>query len=192
MKIFGPLYDKVMAWSRHPHAEWYLAGVSFVESWVFPVPTALMLAPMVMADRRRAWRLAAVATVASVLGGVFGYLIGYFLFDQLGRPIIDLYHAGETFESVKRLYDENGFLLVLVAGITPLPYKVFTIASGFFGLPIALFVLASILGRAAQFFLVAGLLWWGGETIEALLKKWMEAAGWGLLALVVAGYLLLR
>ena len=192
MKIFGPLYDKVMRWSRHPKAERYLVGVSFIESSFFPVPTAVMLAPMVLANRRRAWRLAGLATAASVLGGIFGYLIGYFLFDQLGQPIIDFYRAGEKFETMREWFGDYGVWLVLLAGVTPIPYKIFTIASGLLGLPIVLFILASIVGRASQFFLVAWLLWWGGEKLELALKKWMEPAGWGLLALGAAAYWLLR
>jgi len=192
MKIFTPLYHRAMAWSRHRHAVRYLAGVSFIESSFFPVPTAIMLAPMVLAARARAWRLATVATAFSVLGGVFGYFIGYFFFEQIGKQIIDFYHAGEKFDHVQIWYEQYGVWLVLLAAVTPIPYKVFTIASGVLAMPLVLFVLASIVGRAAQFFLVAGLLWWGGEKIERLLVKWTEPVGWGVVALAIAGYLLLR
>ena len=192
MTIFGPLYRKVMNWARHPNAERYLVGVSFIESWFFPVPTAVMLAPMVLADRTRAWRLAGLATIASVVGGIFGYLIGYFLFEQLGQPIIDFYDAGAKFENMRHWFGRYGVWLVLLAGVTPIPYKIFTIASGLLDLALVPFVLASIVGRAAQFFLVAGLLWWGGEKLEGALEKWMEPAGWGMVALAVAGYWLLR
>ena len=192
MKIFAPLYRKVMGWSRHPRAERYLVGISFIESWIFPIPTALMLAPMVLADRRRAWRLAGLASAASVLGGVFGYGIGYFLFDSLGRPIIEFYNADAQFETMQDWFGQHGVWLLLLAGVTPIPYKIFTIASGLLGLSIVVFILASIIGRAAQFFLVAGLLWWGGEKLERALERWMEWVGWGLLALVAAGYWLLR
>ena len=191
MKIFAPLYDRVMMWSRHPHAERYLVGVSFLESSFFPVPTALMLAPMVMADRRRAWRLAGLATIASVLGGLFGYLIGYFLFESLGKMIIDFYDA-DALETTREWFGRYGVWLVLLAGVTPIPYKIFTIAAGALGLPIGWFILASIIGRAAQFFLVAWLLWWGGEKLERALKKWMEPVGWGLVALAAVAYWWLR
>ena len=191
MKIFAPLYDRVMMWSRHPHAERYLVGVSFLESSFFPVPTALMLAPMVMADRRRAWRLAGLATIASVLGGLFGYFIGYFLFESLGKIIIDFYDA-DALETTREWFDRYGVWLVLLAGVTPIPYKIFTIAAGALGLPIGWFILASIIGRAAQFFLVAWLLWWGGEKLERALKKWMEPVGWGLVALAAVAYWWLR
>ena len=191
MKIFAPLYDRVMMWSRHPHAERYLVGVSFLESSFFPVPTAVMLAPMVMADRRRAWRLAGLATIASVLGGLFGYLIGYFLFESLGKIIIDFYDA-DALETTREWFDRYGVWLVLLAGVTPIPYKIFTIAAGALGLPIGWFILASIIGRAAQFFLVAWLLWWGGGKLERALKKWMEPVGWGLVALAAVAYWWLR
>ena len=191
MKIFGSLYNKVMQWSRHPQAEKFLAGISFIESSFFPIPTSLMLAPMVMARRERAWWLASLATVTSVLGGVFGYVIGYFLFEQLGKPILELYHLQVKFIQMKDWFDQYGVRLVLLAGLTPIPYKLFTITSGALGMAIIPFVMASLVGRASQFFLVAGLLWWGGDKIEPVLEKWMEWIGWSVLALAVAGYLIL-
>lgn len=191
MRIFEPLYRKVIQWSRHPQAEKFLAGVSFIESSFFPIPTALMLAPMVMAAKERAWWLASLATITSVLGGVFGYLIGYFLFEQLGMPILDIYHLQEKFITMKDWFGQYGVWLVLLAGLTPLPYKLFTITSGVLGIALIPFILASLVGRASQFFLVAGLLWWGGEKIEPILNKWVEWLGWGILAVVVVGYLIL-
>lgn len=192
MKIFTPLYNKAMAWSRHPRAEYYLAGVSFIESSFFPVPTAIMLAPMVLAARERAWRLATIATCTSVLGGILGYFIGYFLYEEIGRGIIDFYHAAETFAGVQNTYNEYGAKLVLLAAVTPIPYKVFTIASGVMAMPLAVFVLASVAGRAVQFFLVAGLLWWGGARMQKLLEKWTEPLGWAVVVIAVAGFLILR
>ena len=192
MKIFGPLYDKVMQWSRHRHAEKYLGGVSFMESSFFPVPTSLMLAPMVMARRDRAWWLASMTTVTSVLGGVFGYFIGYFLFDQVGNHILDLYHLGDKFVSMQGWFDEYGIWLVLLAGLTPIPYKLFTITAGVLGMALIPFILASLVGRASQFFLVTSLIWWGGEKIEPVLDKWMEWIGWGVLILAVAGFAILK
>lgn len=191
MKIFAPLYRKVIQWANHPHAEKFLGGVSFVESSFFPIPTSLMLAPMVLANRDRAWWLACLATVTSVLGGIFGYLIGYFLFEQLGKHILEIYHLEEQFITMKGWFDQYGVWLVLLAGLTPLPYKLFTITSGALGLGLIPFILASIVGRASQFFLVAGLLWWSGEKIEPILNKWIEWIGWGVLVVIVAGYLVL-
>ena len=188
IKLFAPLYRRVMAWSRHRHAAHYLAAVAFFESWIFPLPTAMMLAPMVLAMRQYAWRLAAIATIGSVCGGVFGYFIGYFLFEQLGQPIVNFYDAHDTIDAIRQWFAQHGAWLVLLAGVTPIPYKIFTIAAGLLGLPLALFILASLVGRAAQFYLVAGVLWWGGEKLNRVLEKWVEPLGWGFLALLAIGY----
>jgi membrane protein YqaA with SNARE-associated domain len=192
LKIFKPLYDKVMEWSQHRHAEKYLGGVSFMESSFFPIPTSLMLAPMVMARRERGWWLAAMTTVTSVLGGLFGYAIGYFLFDSLGQHILDIYHLGDKFVKMQGWFDEYGVALVLLAGLTPIPYKLFTITSGVLGMALVPFALASLVGRASQFFLVTALVKWGGEKIEPVLDKWMEWIGWGVLALAAAGFMIIK
>ena len=192
MKIFGPIYNKTMEWSRHRYAEWYLAVVSFFESFFFPIPTSLMLAPMVMARRDRAWWLATLTTLSSVAGGVFGYLLGYFVFEQVGQPIIEFYGTAEKFEQVKGWFDEYGVWLVVLAGLTPIPYKLCTIASGVMGMALIPFILASLIGRASQFFLVAVLIRFGGEKIEPVLHKRMELIGWICIGLAVAGYLVLK
>ena len=192
MKLFGPLYRWVLTLSRHRHAERYLAGISFFESSVFPVPTALMLAPMVLAQRHRAWRLAVVATLTSVLGGMFGYFLGYALFEQVGRAILSFYQADTAFALVQAQFLEYGVWLVLLTGLTPIPYKLCTIASGVIGLPIMPFVIGSLLGRASQFFLIAGALRWGGPKIEPVLEKWIEWIGWTLLVSAAMAYFLLR
>ncbi len=191
LNVFGPLYDRVIAWSRHPHAERYLALVSFAESSFFPVPTAFMLAPMVLARRSRAWWLATLATLTSVAGGVLGYVIGYFLFEQVGQAIIGLFGQEEAFLEVQRRFVDHGVWLVLLAGVTPLPYKLCTIASGLLGLALLPFVIASLIGRAGQFFLVAAVLWWGGPKIETHLRRWMEVIGWTVVGLALMAYFLL-
>jgi len=192
MRIFEPLYDMMLAWSRHRHAERYLGIVSFAESSFFPIPTAFMLAPMVLAQRDRAWWLALLATITSVAGGVFGYLIGYFLFDQVGMSIIELFGKQAAFESVRQRFLADGVWLVLLAGVTPLPYKLCTITSGLLGLAILPFIVASIFGRAAQFFIIAVVLWWGGPQIEKHLRRWMEIIGWLLIVMFIVIYLMLR
>jgi membrane protein YqaA with SNARE-associated domain len=192
LKIFKPLYDKVIQWSKHPHSERYLGGVSFIESSFFPIPTVMMLAPMVMARRDHAWRLATLATVTSVLGGLFGYLIGYFLFDQVGQHILDFYHLQEKFIKMKGWFDEYGVWLVLLAGVTPIPYKLFTITSGLLGMALLPFTLASLVGRASQFFIAAGLVKWGGKKIEPVLDQYIEWIGWGILAVAVAGFMVIK
>ena len=186
MKVFTPLYDKVMEWSKSPHAEKYLCGVSFVESSFFPVPTSLMLAPMVLARPERAWWLASITTITSVAGGVFGYLIGYFLFDQIGYPILEFYHLGEDFVKIQDWFGRYGLWLVLLAGLTPIPYKLFTIAAGVLSLALLPFILVSLVGRASQFFLVSTLIWWGGGRIAPMIDKWIEWIGWSVLILAAA------
>ena len=165
MKIFEPLYDKVLAWSRHPHAERYLAAISFMESSFFPIPTAFMLAPMVLAKPNRAFWLAALATITSVMGGLFGYAIGHFLFDQVGMSIIEFFGKEQKFLEVKAAFLEHGVWLVLLAGVTPLPYKLCTITSGLLGLALLPFVVASIFGRALNFL---SLPWYCGGAVHRL------------------------
>ena len=193
MKLFAPIYRRTMQWSRRPRAEDYLAAVSFAESWFFPVPTAAMLAPMTLANRARAFRLATVATAASVAGGVFGYAVGYFLFEQLGRPIIfDWYNGGRKFAEVQNYFAQHGGWLILLAGASPIPYKIFTIAAGFVKFSLAWFILASIVGRAMQFFLVAAIVKLGGETMQNVIEKRIELIGWGVVGVVLLGWFILR
>lgn len=188
MKLFGPLYDKALAWSRHRLAARYLAAVSFAEASFFPLPTAVLLAPMVLAARARAWYFAGLATVTSVAGGVFGYAIGAWLFEPLGAPIVEFYGAQAEFAAVQTWFGEYGAWLVLLAGVTPIPYKLVTLASGLLGLPLVWFVLASVAGRALQFYAIAGLLWWGGTVVDNALRRWAEPAGWGAVAVAVVLY----
>lgn len=185
MNVFGPLYDRVIKWSRHRHAPRYLALLSFSESSFFPIPPDVMLAPMVLARRERAWYLASVTTIASVLGGLLGYLIGWVLFDQIGQPIIELYGAERQFETVKGWFDQYGVWVVFVAGFSPIPYKLFTVTSGVLAMALVPFILASAVGRGARFFLVAGLIRWGGEPFAAFIEKRINVIGWTMVAAIV-------
>lgn len=185
MNLFRPLYDRVIRWSRHRHAPRYLAALSFTESSFFPIPPDVMLAPMVLAQRDRAWYLAGLTTAASVLGGLLGYLIGWLLFDRIGEPIIDFYHARDEFNTVKDWFDRYGVWVVFLAGFSPIPYKLFTVTSGLMAMALAPFVLASAVGRGARFFLVAGLIHWGGEPFAAFLEKRVNVIGWSVVAVVV-------
>ena len=187
MKLFEPIYTTILAWAKHKHAERYLAGVSFAESSFFPIPVDVMLAPMVLADKDKAWRLAAITTVMSVVGGIFGYLIGAFLFESYGDQILNYFHAHETFENIKEKYAAHGILIILLAGFTPIPYKIFTITSGVLSVSFLPFVLLSLLGRGARFFMVAGLVRLGGDKLEETLHKQVEIIGWATLALVALG-----
>lgn len=187
IRIFEPIYRQVMVWSRHRLAPLYLGLISFAESSFFPVPVDVMLAPMVLAKREAAWRFALLATITSVLGGIAGYFIGMFLFDSIGQWMLDTYHAHERFEQVQALFSEYGVWIVFIAGFTPIPYKVFTIASGVIGVALIPFIIASLFGRAGRFFLVSAILYWGGPAIESSLEKWVERIGWGTLLLIVCG-----
>ena len=185
MRLFGPLYDRVLTWSRHPHAERYLGALSFAESSFFPIPVDVMLAPMCLADRPKAWRFALVATVLSVLGGVAGYAIGLGAFELI-QPWLADSHYWEAYQTSRRWFDEYGVWVIFVAGFSPIPYKVFTIAAGVAALNLPAFFIASLFGRGARFFLVAGLVVLGGDKLESSLRKYVEWIGWGV-ALAVAG-----
>ncbi len=187
MKLFEPIYTTILKWAKHKHAERYLAGVSFAESSFFPIPVDVMLAPMVLADKDKAWRLATVTTVMSVVGGVFGYLIGYFFFEAYGQQILDYFNAHETFESIQAKYAAHGIVIILLAGFTPIPYKIFTIASGVLGIAFIPFVLLSLIGRGARFFMVAGLIKLGGDKLEETIHQKVEMLGWGTIGLVAIG-----
>ena len=187
MKIFEPIYTTILKWAKHKHAERYLAGVSFAESSFFPIPVDVMLAPMVLADKDKAFRLALITTLMSVLGGVFGYIIGFYFFEAYGDQILNYFHAHDTFDSIKDKYAAHGMLIILLAGFTPIPYKVFTIASGVLGIAFLPFVALSFIGRGARFFLVAGLVRLGGDKLEETIHKQVELLGWGTLALVAIG-----
>ncbi len=188
MKIFTFLYDTVLRWSKHPHAERYLAALSFAEASFFPIPTVFMMAPMALAKPQRAWWLAAFTTIFSVLGGVAGYFIGAYLFDAVGAPIIDFYHAADKFEQLKLWFDEYGVLLLFIAGVSPIPYKLFTISAGVLNMALLPFILASLLGRGVQYFVVAAIAWFGGDQLESSLRKWVDWLGWGVVLLAVLAF----
>jgi membrane protein YqaA with SNARE-associated domain len=155
----------------HPRAMVMLAGVSFIESSVFPIPPDILVIPMVLADRARAFRIAFVCTVASVLGGLLGYAIGIFLFEEIGKPVLEFYGYGPKFAEFQGTYNDWGAWAVFIAGVTPFPYKVITILSGVTGLDIFIFTVASVAARGGRFFIVAGLLWHFGEPIRELIEK---------------------
>lgn len=189
--MFLRLYERVMLWSTHRHAPRYLAGLSFAESSFFPIPPDVMLAPMALAQPRRAWYLATLTTIASVLGGVFGYLIGRFAFEAL-EPLLHQLGYWEGFVRAQEWFDQWGFWAVFLAGFTPIPYKVFTIAAGVVGMPFLPFVLASLIGRGARFFLVSALMVWGGVRMESMLRRYIDRIGWVLVLAAVVLYLVYR
>ena len=193
MKLFGPLYELVLTWSRHRHAERYLAGMSFAESSFFPIPVDVMLAPMCLARRSQSWRYAAIAAIFSVLGGLAGYAIGLGAFDLI-EPWLAESHYWAAYETSREWFDRYGVWVIFIAGFSPIPYKVFTIAAGVAALNLPAFFIASVIGRGARFFLVAGLVVLGGDKLETSLRKHVEWIGWvGAIVVAVAiGWLMVR
>ncbi len=187
MKIFTGLYDKCMQWSRHRYAVRYLSVLSFAESSFFPIPPDVMLAPMSMARPERALGYAAITTLASVIGGLFGYLIGAYGFELI-QPWLQESHYWEKYLHARDWFERWGFWAILVAGFSPIPYKVFTIAAGTLGMNLPLFVAGSFLGRGGRFFLVSTLMAWGGPRMEENLRVWVEWLGWAVVVLAFGAY----
>jgi membrane protein YqaA with SNARE-associated domain len=185
MKVFGPLYERVLDWSRHRYAERYLAALSFAESSFFPIPVDVMLAPMCLAKRKNAWRYAIIATVFSVLGGLAGYAIGVGIFEVIEPWLADSHYWG-AYQTSREWFDTYGVWAIFVAGFSPIPYKVFTIAAGVAALSLPGFFLASVVGRGARFFLVSGIVVLGGDRLESTLRKYVEGLGWAVAVLAVA------
>ncbi|MEW8681509.1 MAG: YqaA family protein [Candidatus Thiodiazotropha endolucinida] len=177
MPLFSSLYARTMQWSRHPHAPAYLAGLSFAESSFFPIPPDVMLAPMSMAQPNQAWFFAGLTTLASVIGGMLGYLIGVYAFD-LVQPWLHSLGYWDGYLNTKAWFGEWGFWAIFLAGFSPIPYKIFTITAGVIGMAFLPFVVASIIGRGARFFLVAALMAWGGARMEKVLHRYVDRLGW--------------
>ena len=186
------LYDWAMAQAERPYALWTLALIAFVESSVFPIPPDVLLIPIVLAAPSRAWLIAGVCTVSSVLGGGLGYAIGALLFEALGRPILEFYGYGDRFAAFADLYNQWGVWIVFTAGLTPFPYKVITIASGATHLDLMVFSFASVVARAIRFFAVAGLLYWVGPPIRAFVERRLGLTFTVFLILLIGGFVLAR
>jgi len=186
------LYEWTLRQAASPHALWILAIVAFVESSIFPIPPDILLIPMVLAMRNRAWLLAGICTVASVTGGMAGYGIGAFLYESMGQPILELYGKLEKFESFQAMYNEWGAWIVMMGGLTPFPYKVITIASGVTGLNIVTFTLFSIVARGIRFFLIAWLLWHFGAPIKAFIERYLGLLTILFFVLLIGGFLALK
>lgn len=190
MKIFTTLYDKALKWSKHPKAPWFLGGLSFAEASFFPIPPDVMLMPMSLAQPKKAYRYALIATLFSLLGGLLGYLIGYGLFDVVW-PLIEKMHYVDQYHKIESFFKEYGVWIVFIAGFSPIPYKLFTIAAGATSMALLPFVVASFLGRGGRFFLVAAIMKIGGEKYEAKIRQSIDVIGYGLIVLVII-YLALR
>ncbi len=165
------LYDWTLSLAHSPYALWALAFVAFIESSVFPIPPDLLMIPMIIARPNRAFLIAAVATVSSVMGGMLGYGIGMFAFESVGQPILESLGKADSMAEFSTRFNDMGFWAVLIAGLTPFPYKVITIMSGWTAMPVMTFLVTSILARALRFFIIATLLWKFGEPIRDFIEK---------------------
>jgi len=186
------LYDWTIRLADHPRALWALALVAFIESSVFPIPPDILMIPMILAAPRRAFVIAAVATASSVLGGMFGYWIGAVLFDSVGQPVLAFYGKDAYFDQFSATYNEWGAWAVVIAGVTPFPYKVITILSGSTGLDLWVFTAASIVARGFRFFLVAALLWKFGAPIRRVIERRLGLMVTVFVGLLLGGFLVLR
>lgn len=185
-------YNRVLALAGSPYATWWLALIAFAEASFFPIPPDALLIPMSLAKPRAAWRFALVCSVASVTGGALGYLIGYALFDQLARPILDVYGYGPSFAAFQAKFQAYGLWIILIKGLTPIPYKIVTIACGAARFPFAPFMAASLATRGARFFLIATLLHFYGDSVRDFIERRLTLVTSAVAVGVVGGFLALK
>lgn len=192
MKIFSPLYNKMMSWAAHRYAPYYLAGISFSEAIFFPIPPDVMLAPMSLAQPQKAWWFATLTTVASVLGGLVGYSIGMYLFDLIYPWLVELGYT-DTIRQVQVWFETWGFWVLFLAGsFTPIPFKFFTIAGGSLHMSLLPFIIGASIGRGSRFYLVSGLMRWGGARMDRGLRRCIDWLGWVILSLLIIAYIIYR
>lgn len=191
-RMLQTLYRRVLALSASPRASWWLAAVAFAEASFFPVPPDALLIPMALSRPERAWRLALICTIASVAGGALGYYIGYALFNELALPLLHAYGYGPAFERFKQTYAEWGVWIILIKGVTPIPYKIVTIASGAAAFSFPVFMLASVVTRGARFFLVATLLRFYGDPVRDFIDRRLTLVTTLLLVGIVGGFIILK
>ncbi len=186
------LYDWILSLAERPNALWLMAAVSFIESSVFPITPLVMVIPMILARPEKVWLIAGVCTAASVLGGVAGWGIGYAFYEEVGRPVLEFYGKGEAFAEITDRFRQYGAEAVLIAAVTPFPFKVVTIAAGVAKLPLAVLVGASIIGRGMQFFLVAALLWKFGPPAKQFIEGRLGLVTTVLVLVIVGGFIAVR
>ena len=192
MYFLRKIYDWTLKKSNHPRATWFLAIISFAESSFFPIPPDIILIPMAIANRLKAWTYAVICTLSSVAGGLFGYFIGYFFFNSIGILIVSYYSLDNQFSNFESYYKEFGFWIVLGAGFTPFPFKFITIASGLFNLNIILFILVSLLARGSRFFLLAGLIKLFGEYIIKFIDKYFNLLAIIFFILLIGSFFIIK
>ncbi|MBX3592944.1 YqaA family protein [Sphingomonas sp.] len=188
--MFRALYDWTLRLAGHRHADRYMAAVSFAESSFFPIPPDVMLVPMILARRDQAYRIAAICTLASVLGGMLGYAIGYFLYESVGQWLIHVYGMGDKIADARAWFAKWGAAVILIKGLTPIPFKLVTIVSGVMEFNFAIFVVTAAITRGARFFLVAYLLKKFGEPVQKVLEERLNLIGWIVLAALIGGFAL--
>jgi membrane protein YqaA with SNARE-associated domain len=171
---------------------WMMAAISFAESSFFPLPPDILMIPMILAQPRRAWWIATVCTVASVIGGFVGYAIGYFLFDAVGRPVLEFYHAMGRYDALKTAFAQWGSWIIILKGLTPIPFKLVTIASGVAQFDLLAFTLACLVSRSLRFFLLAALLWRFGDPVREFIERRLMLVTSAIAAALVGGFLVLR
>jgi len=192
LKLIKKLYDWVLHWAETPYAVPALFLLAFAESSFFPIPPDVLLIALAISIPKKAFKFAFICMLGSVIGGVLGYGIGLYGYESVGKPIVDFYHGQEVMELIKTKYDQHGFLGILIAAITPIPYKVFTIASGVFKFDFWLFTLASIIGRSTRFFIVAALIWKFGSPIKNFIEKYFNLLSILFMILLIGGFLLIK
>jgi membrane protein YqaA with SNARE-associated domain len=186
------LYDWTISWAEKPQGTWALFLIAFAESSFFPIPPDVLLIALCVGSVTKSYRFAAICTLGSLLGGIAGYGIGLYGFEMIGEPIVKAYHGEAVMEKIKTWYDTYGFWGNLLAAVTPIPYKVFTIASGAFEFSFTSFMLASVVGRSLRFFAVATLLFFFGPSIKAFIEKYFNLCAWAFMIFLIGGFILLK
>ena len=192
MNLLRSLYNWTLKKAEHKYSSWLLSIVSFAESSFFPIPPDVLLIPMIIAKRTKAWTYAFICTLSSVFGGVVGYAIGFFLFNSIGILIVEFYHLTNSFNTFENYYKEYGMLIVLGAGFTPFPFKFITIASGVFSLNIFLFIFTAFIARGFRFYLLAILLFIFGEKIKFLIDKYFNILAVLFFILLIGSFMLIK
>ena len=187
MKIFTPLYDRIITWSRHSYATPGLAGAGVLEACLAPIPTIALLIPMIAGNRDRGWLLSTIATASSVVGAVIGYFTGLLLFESIGQPLMNFYGI-ENLDGITKWYWQYGPLMVMFAGLLPYPFAIITISAGALGLSIEAFLIAAVIGRSLHFFQIALLFKFCAKKMDRIIPKWLEPIGWGTILFVISGY----
>lgn len=182
----------MLIWAKHKHADYYLMGVSMAEGSFFPLPPDVMLAPMIMARPTETWRLASITAIGSVMGGMIGYLIGYFAYDTIGHHLIEFLGLQHHYKNVVLAFDQWGAWIILIAGMMPIPYKIFTITAGVSAMPFLPFVLASVVGRSLRFFLSAALMKFIGPKLERHISNYLDYVAWAAISIVIIFFGLLK